>query len=59
MGTDRPDMISIAPKDAERLGLRDRMRITLHSDTGEMTGIVQIAPVKSARYKLTGQKRTC
>jgi molybdopterin-dependent oxidoreductase alpha subunit len=47
MGTDRRDTIFIAPEDAERLAIEDGSKITVRSDTGEMKGIAQLAPVKS------------
>jgi molybdopterin-dependent oxidoreductase alpha subunit len=47
MGTQRRDTIFISPEDAERLALEDGSKIVVRSDTGEMTGIVQLAPVKS------------
>ena len=45
--TDRRDKIFISAEDAERLGLDDGTRVKVRSDTGEMQGIVQLAPVKS------------
>jgi molybdopterin-dependent oxidoreductase alpha subunit len=47
MGTDRRDIIFIAPEDAEKLNLADGSSITVRSETGVMKGIVQLAPVKS------------
>jgi len=45
--TDRRDKIFISAEDAERLGLDDSTRVKVRSDTGEMNGIIQLAPVKS------------
>jgi len=47
MGAGRRDMIFISPEDAERLQLKDGATVIVRSDTGEMKGIVQFAPVKS------------
>ena len=47
MGTNRRDMIFISAEDTERLGLNDGARVRVRSDTGEMNGIIQLAPVKS------------
>jgi len=47
MGTGRRDVIFISPEDAERLKLNDGTTVTVRSYTGEMTGIIQLAPVKS------------
>jgi molybdopterin-dependent oxidoreductase alpha subunit len=47
MGTDRRDIIFIAPEDAEKLHLVDGTGITVRSETGAMKAIVQLAPVKS------------
>jgi molybdopterin-dependent oxidoreductase alpha subunit len=47
MGTDRRDIIFMAPEDAEKLGLVDGATITVRSETGAMKSIVQLAPVKS------------
>jgi molybdopterin-dependent oxidoreductase alpha subunit len=46
MGSDRRDAIFISPQDAERLGFKDGSRVMIRSSTGQMNGIVQIAPVK-------------
>lgn len=43
----RRDMIFISAEDTERLGLNDGARVRVRSDTGEMNGIIQLAPVKS------------
>jgi anaerobic selenocysteine-containing dehydrogenase len=45
-GSKRRDAIFIASDDAERLGLADGAPVLLRSDTGEMSGVIQIAPVK-------------
>jgi molybdopterin-dependent oxidoreductase alpha subunit len=47
MGAKARDIIFISPKDAERLELADGARVVVRSDTGEMNGVVQMAPVKS------------
>jgi len=41
------DIIFISPEDAEQLELADGARVVVRSDTGEMNGVVQMAPVKS------------
>jgi molybdopterin-dependent oxidoreductase alpha subunit len=45
--SDRRDTVFISPEDAERLGLVDGTRVIVRSTTGEMQGVIQIAPVKS------------
>jgi molybdopterin-dependent oxidoreductase alpha subunit len=45
-GTKRRDAIFIASEDAENLGLADGASVLLRSDTGEMAGVIQLAPVK-------------
>jgi molybdopterin-dependent oxidoreductase alpha subunit len=47
MGAERRDTVFIAPEDAARLRLKDGSRITVRSETGEMSGVIQIASVKS------------
>jgi molybdopterin-dependent oxidoreductase alpha subunit len=47
MGTERRDIIFIAPEDAHKLHLVNGTSVTVRSDTGAMKGIVQLAPVKS------------
>jgi molybdopterin-dependent oxidoreductase alpha subunit len=47
MGSDRRDTVFISPEDAVRLGLVDGTRIVVRSDTGEMNGVIQTAPLKS------------
>jgi predicted molibdopterin-dependent oxidoreductase YjgC len=47
MGSKSRNIIFISPEDAERLDLVDGVRVVVRSDTGEMNGIIQIAPVKS------------
>jgi molybdopterin-dependent oxidoreductase alpha subunit len=47
MGTGQRDMIFISPEDAERLKLDDGASVNIRSDTGEMKGVIQLAPVKS------------
>lgn len=42
-GIDRRDVILIHPDDLQRLGLTDRQRVTVASDTGRMDGIVAVA----------------
>ena len=46
MGTNRRDKIFILAEDAERLGMDDGAKVKVRSDTGEMNGISQLAPVK-------------
>ncbi len=48
MGADRRDIILIAPSDAERLNMADGTHVLIRSDTGQMTGIIQISPVKES-----------
>ena len=47
MGAHRRDLIFISPEDAARLDLRDGDEVMIRSATGEMHGVIQIAPVKS------------
>ncbi len=47
MGAKSRDIIFIAPQDAQRLELADGERVVVRSNTGEMNGVIQIAPVKS------------
>ena len=47
MGAKVRDIIFISPEDAEQLELADGARVVVRSDTGEMNGVVQMAPVKS------------
>ena len=47
MGAKARDIIFISPEDAEQLELADGARVVVRSDTGEMNGVVQMAPVKS------------
>ena len=47
MNTDRRDIIFISPEDAARLELQDGSRVIVRSKTGEMKGVIKIAPVKS------------
>jgi anaerobic selenocysteine-containing dehydrogenase len=37
----------MSPEDAHRLELADGAGVVVRSDTGEMNGVIQIAPVKS------------
>ena len=46
MGSKRRDVIFISPEDAEKLGLDEGARVLIRSETGEMNGVIQIAPVK-------------
>jgi predicted molibdopterin-dependent oxidoreductase YjgC len=46
-GTKRRDAVFMSPEDAEKLGFTDGTRVTLRSETGEMSAAVHIAPVKS------------
>ncbi|HEY3165772.1 MAG TPA: molybdopterin dinucleotide binding domain-containing protein, partial [Candidatus Binatia bacterium] len=46
MGAQRRDIVFISPEDADRLKLEDGDRVVLRSDTGEMNGTIQLAPVK-------------
>ena len=41
------EIIFISPPDAERLGLENGVRVVVRSKTGEMNGVIQIAPVKT------------
>lgn len=41
------DIVFMSPEDAQRLDLTDGMRVMVRSSTGEMNGVIQIAPVKS------------
>ena len=47
MGSKSRDIIFISPEDAERLALENGARVVVRSDTGEMNGAIQIAPLKS------------
>jgi molybdopterin-dependent oxidoreductase alpha subunit len=47
MGSKSRNVIFISPEDAERLLLQEGERIVVRSDSGEMNGIVQIAPLRS------------
>jgi molybdopterin-dependent oxidoreductase alpha subunit len=47
MGSKSRNTIFISPDDAERLDLEEGERVVVRSRTGEMNGIIQIAPVKS------------
>lgn len=47
MGIGRRDTILISPEDAERIKLDDGASVVVRSDTGEMKGVIQVAPVKS------------
>ena len=47
MGSKSRNIIFISPEDSERLSLEDGTRVVVRSDTGEMNGITQIAPLKS------------
>jgi molybdopterin-dependent oxidoreductase alpha subunit len=47
MGAKSRDTVFMAPEDAEQLELADGARVVIRSDTGEMNGVIQIAPVKS------------
>ncbi len=46
MGSKTREAIFISPEDAERLSLDDGDRVLLRSQAGEMSGVIQIAPVK-------------
>ncbi len=46
MGTKSREAIFISSEDAEQLGLSDGDRVKLRSQIGEMSGVVEIAPVK-------------
>ena len=46
MGSKTRDAIFISPEDAERLGLDEGDAVIVRSETGEMHGVIQIAPVK-------------
>ena len=47
MGAKSRDIIFVSPQDAQRLDLANGARVVVRSNTGEMNGVVQIAPVKS------------
>jgi predicted molibdopterin-dependent oxidoreductase YjgC len=47
MGAKSRNMIFMSPQDAQRLELANGERVVVRSDTGEMNGVIQIAPVKS------------
>ncbi len=47
MGSKSREAVFISPEDAERLGLDDGAPVLVRSETGEMNGVIQIAPVKS------------
>jgi predicted molibdopterin-dependent oxidoreductase YjgC len=47
MGSKSRDIIFISPEDAELLALENGAHVVVRSDTGEMNGIIQIAPLKS------------
>lgn len=47
MGTGRRNVVLISPEDAARLKLEDGANIIVRSDTGEMKGVIRLAPVKS------------
>jgi anaerobic selenocysteine-containing dehydrogenase len=46
MGAKSRNIIFMSPEDAERLELTDGVHVVVRSDTGEMNGIIQVAPVK-------------
>jgi len=46
MGSKSREAVFISPEDAERLGLDDGALVIARSETGEMRGVIQIAPVK-------------
>ena len=47
MGSKSRDIIFISAEDAERLALENGAHVVVRSDTGEMNGVIQIAPLKS------------
>jgi molybdopterin-dependent oxidoreductase alpha subunit len=47
MGSKSRDIIFISAEDADRLALENGARVVVRSDTGEMNGVIQIAPLKS------------
>lgn len=47
MGAKSRDLIFISPEDAQQLEVTDGTRVVARSNTGEMNGVIQIAPVKS------------
>ena len=47
MGAKSRDTIFMSPDDAQRLEITDGTRVMVRSTTGEMNGVVQIAPIKS------------
>jgi molybdopterin-dependent oxidoreductase alpha subunit len=46
-GSKRRDAVFMSPDDAEKLGLADGAPVMLRSETGEMSCVVKIAPVKA------------
>jgi predicted molibdopterin-dependent oxidoreductase YjgC len=46
-GSKRRDAVFMSPEDAEKLGLADGAPVMLRSETGEMSCVVKIAPVKA------------
>ena len=47
MGAKSRDIIFISPEDAQQLEVTDGTEVVVRSNTGEMNGVIQIAPVKS------------
>ena len=47
MGSKTREALFISPEDAERLSLDDGDVVMVRSETGEMRGVIQIAPLKS------------
>jgi molybdopterin-dependent oxidoreductase alpha subunit len=47
MGAKSRDIVFMSPEDAQRLELTDGTRVMVRSSTGEMNGVIQIAPIKS------------
>jgi predicted molibdopterin-dependent oxidoreductase YjgC len=47
MGAKSRDIVFMSPEDAQRLELTDGTRVIVRSHTGEMNGVIQIAPIKS------------
>jgi anaerobic selenocysteine-containing dehydrogenase len=46
-GSKRRDAVFMSPDDAEKLGLADGAPVMLRSETGAMSCVVKIAPVKA------------
>ncbi len=45
-GSNRRDTIFISPEDAEKFGLSENDGVLVRSETGEMTGVIKLSPLK-------------